>query len=67
MREIETEAGPVDECVDAAFQTSLAPLVRRRGPNAAHLKIEGKMLGDNLKQVVADLEELRTVYSWRAR
>jgi len=49
------------------FKSGLSPLVRRKGPNAAHLKIEGKMLGDNLKQVVADLEEMRTIYSWRAR
>ena len=49
------------------FQKSLTPLVRRKGPNAAHLKIEGRMLGDNMKKVMADLEEMRTIYSWRAR
>jgi hypothetical protein len=49
------------------FKKSLSPLVRRKGPNAAHLKIEGRMLGDNMKKVIADLEEMHAIYSWRAR
>ena len=47
------------------FKKSLSPLVRSKGPNAAHLKIEGRMLGGNLKKVTAELEKMRSIYSWR--
>ncbi len=41
-------------------------LLRRAGPATAHIKIHGKMLDDDMEQIVQDLEEMRQVYSWRA-
>jgi hypothetical protein len=47
------------------FKGTLAPMIKSRGPKAAHLKIDGKMVDSNIKQVVADLEEQLQIYSWR--
>jgi hypothetical protein len=41
-------------------------VVARFGPREAHLKIHGKMLDDEMQAIVADLEEMRRVRSWRA-
>jgi hypothetical protein len=48
------------------IKDDVSALVRRKGPKAAHLKIDGKMLDDDMETIVSDLEGLRQVYSWRA-
>jgi hypothetical protein len=48
------------------YKGTLAPVVARFGPREAHLKIHGKMLDDEMQAIVADLEEMRRVRSWRA-
>jgi hypothetical protein len=50
----------------APFRDDLHVLVRRAGPRAAHVSIDGNMLDDPMKTVLHDLEEMRRVYSWRA-
>ena len=44
----------------------ISPLRRRGGPAAAHIKIHGKMLDDDMKKIVLDLEEMRQLNSWLA-
>ncbi len=51
----------------APIKEDVSALVRRKGPKAAHLKIDGKMLDDDMETIVSDLEGLRQVYSWRVR
>ena len=51
----------------APIKEDVSALVRRKGPKAAHLKIDGKMLDDDMETIVSDLEGLRQVYSWRVK
>ena len=44
----------------------ISDLVRRKGPKTAHLKIDGKMLDDDMETIVSDLEAMRQLVSWRA-
>ena len=50
----------------ALHEVHKSVLLRRGGPATAHIKIHGKMLDDDMEQIVRDLEEMRQVYSWRA-
>jgi hypothetical protein len=47
-------------------QGHMSALLRRAGPATAHIKVHGKMLDDDMEEVVRNLEELRQVHSWRA-
>jgi hypothetical protein len=43
----------------------ISALLSRAGPVAAHIKIHGKMLDDEMEKIVRGLEEMRQLYSWR--
>lgn len=47
------------------IKEEVSALIRRKGPKAAHLKIDANMLDDDMETVVSDLEGLRQIYSWR--
>ena len=49
------------------YKNDISPLRRRAGPKAIHLKINGRMLDDDMENIVRDLDEMRLLYSWRAR
>jgi hypothetical protein len=49
------------------YKDYISDLVKRKGPKTAHLKIDGKMLDDDMDAIVSDLEEMRQLFSWRAR
>ncbi|MHA1528689.1 MAG: hypothetical protein ACTSVG_06690 [Alphaproteobacteria bacterium] len=49
----------------APHKGRISALLARAGPAAAHVKIHGRMLDDEMEQVVRDLEEMRQLYSWR--
>lgn len=48
------------------YRDLLGSLLGRVGPADAHLKIDGKMLDDEVTNVVRDLEEMQRRNSWRS-
>jgi hypothetical protein len=48
------------------FKNFIRPVLWRKRPKGVHLRVEGKMLDDNIDTVVKELEEMRQIYSWRA-
>ncbi|MFQ5565305.1 MAG: hypothetical protein ACE5EU_02980 [Paracoccaceae bacterium] len=48
------------------YSRHISSLLRRGGPAAAHIRVHGKMLDDDMKNIVRDLEEMLQLYSWRA-
>lgn len=49
------------------YKDHVSALVNRKGPKTAHLKIDGKMMDDDIDTIVSDLETMRQLFSWRAR
>ena len=43
----------------------VAPLMWKPGKKTVHMKVDGKMLDDNIRRIVAELDEMRQIYSWR--
>jgi hypothetical protein len=48
------------------FKKTIRKVLWLKRPKEVHLRVDGKMLDDDVDTVVKDLEEMRQIYSWRA-
>jgi hypothetical protein len=47
------------------FKKTIRAVLWSKRPKSVHLRVDGKMLDDDVDTVVQELEEMRQIYSWR--